>query len=88
MEQLEAQRIRLMSHPTYSPDFSSYNFSLFPKIKEQFRSKNFQDMNELDVTVQEHMEGLRKEDFYKCFEHWFERMNTCISAQGHYFEQT
>ena len=84
----EGQLIKLMDHPAYSPDLSPCDLWLFPKIKEQLRGKNFQDMNELDTAVQEQMEGLRKEDFYQCFEHWFERMNKCISVQGYYFEQT
>ena len=45
-------------------------------------------MNEVDTAGQAQMENVRKEDFYQCFEHWFERMNKCISVQGHDFEQT
>ena len=87
MEHLEAQRIKLMSHPAYSPDLSLCNFCLFPKIKEQLRGRNFQDINELHPAVHEQIEGLQKEDFYQCYEQWFERMNECLSAQRHYFEQ-
>ena len=88
MEYFEAQHIKLMGHPAYSSDLSPCNFWLFPKIKEQLRGKTFQDSNELDAAVEEQMEGLRKEDFYHCVKHWLERMNKCISVQGHYFEQT
>ncbi len=87
MEYLEAQRVKLMGHPAYSLDLSPCDFWLFPKIKEQLRGKNFQDINEIHAAVQEQMDGLRKEDFYQCYEQWFERMNKCISAQEHYFEQ-
>ena len=87
MEYLEAQRVKLMGHPAYSPDLSPCDFWLFPKIKEQLRGKSFQDINELHAAVQEQMDGLRKEDFYQCYEQWFERMNKCISVQGHYCEQ-
>ena len=80
--------LQLMGHPAYSPDLSPRDLYLFPKIKEQLRGKNSQDTNELDAAVQEQMEGLRKEDFYQCFEYWFERMNKYISVQGHYFKQT
>ena len=83
MEYLEAQCIKLMGHPVYSPDLGPCNFRLFAKMKEQLRGKNFQDINELHTTVQEQMEGLQKEDFYQCYE----RMNKFISTQGHYFEQ-
>ena len=88
MDCLETQRIKLMGYPVYSPDLGPCDFWLFPKIKEQLRGKNFQDMNELHAAVQEQMEGLRKEAIYQCFEHRFERMNKCINVQEHYFEQT
>ena len=87
MEYLEAQCVKLMGHPAYSPDLSLCDFRLFPKIKEQLRGKSFQDINELHAAVQEQMDGLQKEDFYQCYEQWFERMNKCISVQGQYFEQ-
>ena len=51
MEYFEGQRIKLMGHPAYSPDLSLCDFCLFPKIKEQLRGNNFQDMNELHVAV-------------------------------------
>ena len=63
MEYLEAQIIKLMGHPAYSPDFSPCDFCLFPKIKERIRGKNFQDINEVHAAVQKQMEGLQKEDF-------------------------
>jgi histone-lysine N-methyltransferase SETMAR len=85
MEYLEAQRVKLMGHPAYSSDLSSCDFWLFLKIKEQLRGKNFQDIIEIHAAVQEQMNGLRKEDFYQCYEQWFERMNKCISAQGQLF---
>jgi hypothetical protein len=68
MKYLEAQRVKLMGHPAYSPDLSPCDFWLFPKIKEQLRGKNFQDINELHAAVQEHMDNLGKEDFYQCYE--------------------
>ena len=58
MEFLEAQRIKLMGHPAYSPDLSPCDFWLFSKINEQLRGKNFQDIYELHTAVQEQMEGL------------------------------
>ena len=87
MEYLDVQRVKLMGHPAYSLDLSPCDFWLFPKIKEQLRGKNFQDINERHDAVQEQIDGLEKEDFYQCYEKWFERMNKCISVQGHYFEQ-
>ena len=87
MNYLHAQHFQLTRHPAYAPDLSFCDFWLFPKIKEQLRGKNFQDINELHAAIQEQMEGLQKEDFYHCYEQWFERMNKCISVQAHYFEQ-
>ena len=58
MEYLAAQRVKLMGHPAYSPDLSTCDFWLFPKIKEQLCGKNFQDINELHATVQEQIDCL------------------------------
>ena len=58
MKFLEAQRIKLMGYPAYSPDLSLCDFWLFPKINEQLRGKHFQDIYELHTAVQEQMEGL------------------------------
>ena len=74
MKYLEDQGIKLMGHPTYSPDLSLCDCYLFQKC----RGKNFRDMNEVDAAVQEQIE-----DFYQYFEYWFKRMNKCIRVQGH-----
>jgi len=87
VEYLDAQRVKLMGHPAYSPDLSPCDFWLFPKIKEQLRGKDFQDIDQLVDGVQEQIDHLEKEDFNQCYEKWFERMNKCIGVQGHYFEQ-
>ncbi|CAF3874658.1 unnamed protein product, partial [Rotaria sp. Silwood1] len=68
MEYLEARRVKLMGHPAYSPDLSSCDFWLFPKIKEQLCGKNFKDINEVHAAIQEQMDHLQKEDFYQCYE--------------------
>lgn len=87
MEYLESQRVKLMGHPAYSPDLSPCDFWLFPKIKEQLRGKDFQDLSELQGALEEQMNSLQKEDFYQCYEQWFERMDKCIRVQGQYFEK-
>ncbi|CAF3671117.1 unnamed protein product [Rotaria socialis] len=51
MEYLDTKYVKLIGHSAYSPDLSPCDFWLFPKIKEQFRGKNFQDINELDDAV-------------------------------------
>ncbi|CAF3174562.1 unnamed protein product [Rotaria sp. Silwood2] len=58
-----------------------------PENIEAVRGKNFQDINELHDAVRTQTDCLQKDDFYQFYEKWFERMNKCISPQGHYFEQ-
>lgn len=87
MEYLNDQRVKLMGNPAYSRDLSPCDFWLFPKIKEPLHGKNFQDFDKLDAAIQEQMDHLRKEDFYQCYEQWFQRMNKRTSVPGHYFEQ-
>ena len=87
MNYLHAQRFQLTRHPAYAPNLSLCDFWLFPKIKERLRGKSSQDIYELHDAVQEQIDCLQKEDFYRSYGKWFERMNKCISVQVHDFEQ-
>ena len=42
--QLEAE---ILTHPPYSPDLAPCDFVLFPKLKDELKSKHFNDLDEL-----------------------------------------
>ena len=71
----------------YSPDLSSCDFFLFPKVKKQLRGILFNDDNEMLTAFEQATDSLTKEDFKNYLEDWFIRMHKCIDAEGQYFEK-
>lgn len=51
VQYLEQQSISLFPHPPYSPDVTSCDFWLFPKIKAAIIGKQFQRIQDLALTV-------------------------------------
>ncbi|TND00015.1 MAG: mariner transposase [Bacteroidetes bacterium] len=84
---LRKRRVKLLSHPPYSPDLVPCNFWLFPKVKKMLRGRRFQSEKELKTAVKIALNSISKREFRDCFKKWFERMQRCIDHQGRYFEK-
>ena len=50
-------------NPPYSPDLSSCDFFLFPKLKKQLRGIRFNDDNEMVTAFEQAIDSRTKEDF-------------------------
>ncbi|CAH1967638.1 unnamed protein product [Acanthoscelides obtectus] len=68
---LTEENVELLDHPPYSPDLSPNNFFTFPKITNRLREEAVDAFKNavLDLPANE---------WNKCFENWFERMQICI----------
>ncbi|CAH1961364.1 unnamed protein product [Acanthoscelides obtectus] len=77
---LTEENVELLDHPPYSPDLSHNDFFTFPKIKNRLREEAVDAFKNavLDLPANE---------WNKCFESWFERMQMCINVRGEYFEK-
>ncbi|CAH1962912.1 unnamed protein product [Acanthoscelides obtectus] len=74
---LTEENVELLDHPPYSPDLSPNDFFTFPKFKNRLRGQRVQ-WSSLDLLSNE---------WNKCFENWFERVEMCINLRGEYFEK-
>ncbi|CAH1959965.1 unnamed protein product [Acanthoscelides obtectus] len=74
---LMEENVELLDQPPYSPDLSPIDFFTFPKIKNRLPVDAFKNAV-LDLPANE---------WNKCFENWFERMQMCINLRGEYFEE-
>ena len=84
---LESNGLNLLGHPPYSPDLAPCDFFLFPKVKKEMRGQRF-DSGDAAVDHYLHLvNSLDKSDWQDCFKQWFQRMNKCIDANGHYFDK-
>ncbi|CAH1978606.1 unnamed protein product [Acanthoscelides obtectus] len=84
---LTEENVKLLDHPPYSPDLSLNDFFTFPKIKNILRGRRFQSPEEAVDALENAVLDLPANEFNKCFENWFERMQMCINIRGEYFEK-
>ncbi|CAH2013096.1 unnamed protein product [Acanthoscelides obtectus] len=70
---LTEENVELLDHPPYSPDLSPNDFFTPPEeAVDAFKNAVF---------------NLPANEWNKCFENWFERLQMCISLGGEYFEK-
>ncbi|CAH2010204.1 unnamed protein product [Acanthoscelides obtectus] len=84
---LTEENVELLDHPPYSPDLSPNDFFTFPKIKNRLRGQRFQSPEEAVDAFKNAVLDLPANEWNKCFENWFERMQMCINLLGEYFEK-
>ncbi|CAH2002699.1 unnamed protein product [Acanthoscelides obtectus] len=84
---LTEETVELLDHPPYSPDLSPNDFFTFPKIKNRLRGQRFQSPKEPVDAFKNAVLDLPTNEWNKCLENWFERMQMCINLRGEYFEK-
>ncbi|CAH1982818.1 unnamed protein product [Acanthoscelides obtectus] len=84
---LTKENVELFDHPPYSPDLSPNDLFTFPKIKNRLRGQRFQSPEEAVDAFKYAVLDLPANEWNKCFENWFERMQMCINLRGEYFEK-
>ena len=68
-------------HPPYSPDLTSCDFCLFPKL----RGSGYETIEEIKEAVTKVIDMHTQEDFHGAFQKLLEQYNKCIAA-GDSFE--
>ncbi|CAH2012905.1 unnamed protein product [Acanthoscelides obtectus] len=71
---LTKENVELLDHPPYSPDLGPKDFFAFPKIKNRLRGQRFQSPEEAVDAFKNSVLDLPANEWNKCFENWFERM--------------
>ncbi|CAH2003731.1 unnamed protein product, partial [Acanthoscelides obtectus] len=84
---LTEENVELLDHPPYSPDLSPNDFFNFPKIENRLPGQRFQSTEEADDAFKNAVLDLPANEWNKCFENWFERMQMCINLRGKYSEK-
>ncbi|CAH1980053.1 unnamed protein product [Acanthoscelides obtectus] len=84
---LTEDNVELLDHPPYSPDLSPNDFFTFPKIKNRLHAQTFQSPEEVVDAFKNAVLDLPANEWNKCFENCFERMQMCINLRGEYLEK-
>ena len=62
------------------------DFWLFPKLKKELGGRHFGGVERLARAIQAVVDGIPKEEYFRCFQSWQKRLKLCIEAEGNYFE--
>ena len=83
---LTSQGTTLVPHPPYSPDLAPAYFFLFPRIKRDLKGRRFDTLEDVISALTRALNSILVEEFQRCFKEWKQRLDTCISSNGEYFE--
>jgi histone-lysine N-methyltransferase SETMAR len=85
-EELAKQQVTVLPHPPYSSDLTPCDFFFFPHVKEKLCGRQFQSAEEIITATREAVRDLPANIFHQCFQQLYQRWQTCIAANGDYFE--
>jgi transposase len=85
-EFLAKKGISVVLQPPYSPDLSSCDFFLFPKLEFHLRGRHFGTVDKIQKVVTDQLRALLHEDFQHCYREWEQHLQRCVASQGNYFE--
>ena len=81
-----SKSVQVFDHPAYSPDLSSCDYFLFPKLKMQLKRLRFDIISEIQKVSTEALTTITKKEYKRCFQKLYDRSKDCISSKGMYFE--
>jgi hypothetical protein len=76
---LASKQITVLEHLPYSLDLAPSNdVFLFPKIKEIWQGRHFDDINDIRSNMKAAVKAIPQNQFQNCFEGWTRRWHRCM----------
>ena len=82
---LASEKVKVLNHPSYSPDLSPCDFILFPRLKKMLSGNKYMSRSSLGSAIYQCLQQIPKED-QSAFRDWVKRLQKCVSVKGEYFE--
>ena len=83
---LASEKVKVLNHPPYSPDLSSCDFFLFPRLKKMLSGNKCTSRSYLGSDIYQCLQQIPKEDYLFAFRDSVKRLQKCVSVKGEYFE--
>ena len=84
---LDSEKVKVLSHPPYSPDMRPCDLFLFPRLKKMLSGNKYTSRSSLGSAVYQCLQQIPKEDYLSAFRDWVKRLHKCVSVKGEYFEE-
>jgi transposase len=85
---LTATKARRIHAPTYSPDLSPSDFSLFRMLKERMSGTPYSSPDEPISGISELIASLSKDQFVSIYKNWMKRINWMINDPAEYYHKS
>jgi len=82
---LTSKGITVMPQPPYSPDLALCDF-LFKKAKLSMKGHHFESTEDIQRSVTRALNDIPQAAIQECYKQWQHCWETCVQAQGMYFE--
>ena len=67
---LASEKVKVLNHPTYSPDLSPCDFFLFPRLKKMLSGNKYTSRSSLGSAIYQCLQQIPKEDYLSAFRDW------------------
>ena len=78
--------MKVLNHPSYSPDLSPRDFFLFSRLKKMPSGNKYTSRSSIGSAIYQCLQQIQKEDYLSVFRDWVKRLQKCVSVKGEYFE--
>ena len=83
---LASETVKVLNHPPYSPDLSSCDFFLFPRLKKMLSGNKYSSRSSLGSAIYQCLQQIPKEDYLSASRDWVKGLQKCVLLKGEYFE--
>ena len=83
---LASEKVKVLNHPSYTPDLSPCDFFSFPRLKKMLSGNKYMSRSSLDSAIYQCLQQIPKEDYLPAFRNWVKSLQKCVSVKGEYFE--
>ena len=79
---LAPEKVKVLNHPSYSPDLSLCDFFLFSRLKKMLSGNKYTSGSSLGSAIYQCLQQIPKEDCLSAFRDWVERLQKMYFSKG------
>jgi hypothetical protein len=87
IQKIASLRLKIATHPLYSPDFAPSDFVLFGYIKQKIAGQEFMSADDLLEAIREALGHLSRPVIESVFYEWMMRFQRYLDYHNSYFQE-
>ena len=76
---LASEKVKVLNHPPYSPDLSTCDYFLFPRLKKMLSGNKYTSRSSLGGAIYQCLQQIPKEDYLSAF-------RDCVKSDKNVFQ--